>query len=359
MIIYRYLSRQLFVTTLTVSFVLVFILVGGRFLKYMEEAAEGRIAGDVLLGIMLFRLPNFLEMILPLGLFLGILLAYGRLYTDNEMSILQTAGLGNRQLLTLTLPPVVCMMVVVGVLSLGLGPWGMYHSERILAEQKSQSGLNTLTPGRFHGARYQDYVIYVESIDDEAEALQNVYMVQQLPESVVVVSADRGHVVYDEKQGRRLLELADGRRYEGGAGQGDFTVMDYATYQMKLDDSAEAIEIDELKAVSSRELSRRDDLASTVELQWRWSLPLLVPIIACIAIPLSRVSPRQGRYAHIFPSILIYLAYLSVLSGTKGAVESGKIPQAYGLWWVHGLFVVVAALLFSGEWLRRVRLKQR
>lgn len=351
-------------TTFTVSAMLVFILVGGRFLKYMEEAAEGRIAGELLLSIMLFRVPNFLEMILPLGLFLGILLAYGRLYTDNEMYVLQTAGLGNRQLLKLTIPPVMCMMLAVGALSLWLGPVGLYHSEHILESQKSQSGLNVLTPGRFHGARHQDYVIYVEAADESQGILENVYMVQRLVDSVVVVAADSGHVAYDMLSDGRLLRLQEGYRYEGGVGQADFSVIEFAKYETLLDENIQTVEVNEQKALSTALLfkmlksagTEKEFFSTHAELQWRLSLPFLVPIIACIAIPLSRVSPRQGRYVHIFPSILIYLAYLSVLSGAKNAVELGRIPVQLGLWWVHLLFILVATALFSGQWFRRRRL---
>lgn len=43
--------------------------------------------------IMGYRMPGFLQLILPLGLFLGILLAYGRLYLDSEMTVLSATGM--------------------------------------------------------------------------------------------------------------------------------------------------------------------------------------------------------------------------------------------------------------------------
>ena len=98
MIIYHYLSKQLFRATASVTAILLMIFVGGRFIKYMAEAAQGRLAGEVLLLIMAYRLPSFLELILPLGIFVGILLAYGRLYLDSEMTVLSASGVSHWQI---------------------------------------------------------------------------------------------------------------------------------------------------------------------------------------------------------------------------------------------------------------------
>ena len=75
--ILRYLTRDILLHTVAVSFVLFLVVFAGRFIRYLAEAAVGSLTGDVLLPIMLFKLPGFFEMILPLGLFIGILLSWG------------------------------------------------------------------------------------------------------------------------------------------------------------------------------------------------------------------------------------------------------------------------------------------
>ena len=87
-IIYRYLSSQLLSSTLAVAFVLSIIIFSGRFLGYMAEAASGKIEGWAVFLVLLYRLPEFMTLILPLSLFLGILLSYGRMYIDYEMIVL-------------------------------------------------------------------------------------------------------------------------------------------------------------------------------------------------------------------------------------------------------------------------------
>ncbi|UWN49162.1 hypothetical protein ASALC70_01358 [Alcanivorax sp. ALC70] len=79
-------------TTVMVTFILVMVLVSGRFIKYLAEAAAGQIAADALFLVMAFRLPEFLQMILPLSLYIAILLVLGRMHMDNEMVVLRAGA---------------------------------------------------------------------------------------------------------------------------------------------------------------------------------------------------------------------------------------------------------------------------
>ena len=105
MIVFRYLSREVLLTFSAVSAVLLVIIMSGRFIKYLAQAAQGVLDPSVLLMIMAYRIPGFLQLILPLGLFLGVLLAYGRLYLESEMTVLTATGMSEQRLLSYTLAP--------------------------------------------------------------------------------------------------------------------------------------------------------------------------------------------------------------------------------------------------------------
>ena len=102
-IVFRYLTRQVIISMLAVSGILLLVFMSGRFIKYLADAAAGELAGDVLFQIMAYRFPGFLELILPLGFFIGILLAYGRMYLESEMTVLFACGVSDKQLLMKTL----------------------------------------------------------------------------------------------------------------------------------------------------------------------------------------------------------------------------------------------------------------
>jgi lipopolysaccharide export system permease protein len=72
--------------------------------------------------------------------------------------------------------------------------------------------------------------------------------------------------------------------------------------------------------------------------------------VILLAVPLSRVNPRQGRYLKLLPSILVYLAYLALLLACKGAAEKGRLSAFASMGGVHGLFFCLG--LFLLNWTR-------
>lgn len=352
MIIYNYLARQLFASTFSVAFVLSLILISGRFIKYMAEAASGRILGEVLFAVMAYRLPGFLELILPLSLFLGVLLAYGQLYLSNEMTVLNACGVGQRQVLIFTLFPALSLAVLVGVLSLYLTPLGNSRVEQILTEQKSRTEFETLTPGRFHSGG--DLVVYARSLSTDKTQMEKLFIYQgeknrevdgEILVSQILLTAQTGVRRVDPNSGDQYLELRNGYRYEGMPGRHDYHKMSFESYRYRLGTAAEPVEIRKLKSRSTASLIGSDVLKEKAELQWRISMPLLVFIVGMMAIPLSKVNPRHGRFLKLIPSVMLYLSYVLLLITSQKWIEKGEISPVFGLWWVHGVFFVIALFM--------------
>ena len=86
---------------------------------------------------------------------------------------------------------------------------------------------------------------------------------------------------------------------------------------------------------------------------------LLIPVIALIAVPMSRVSPRQGRFTKLLPAVLVYIGYFISLEFCRDRMADGDLSPAFGLWWVHGLFAAAGTVLFrAGPEGFRLRLPQ-
>jgi lipopolysaccharide export system permease protein len=76
-----------------------------------------------------------------------------------------------------------------------------------------------------------------------------------------------------------------------------------------------------------------------------------------IVVPLSAVNPRQGRFAKLFPAIMIYLAYFLSISAAKSAVEDGDLPAQIGLWSINVAALLLAVILASWDSLPVRKLK--
>jgi len=351
LIIPRYLSRELLMTLGAVSAVLLVIIMSGRFIKYLAQAAQGQLDPGVLFQIMFYRIPSFLELILPLGLFLGILLAYGRLYLESEMTVLAAAGMSPQRLTAYTLVPVVPIAMLVAWMSLGLAPQGIRMMEQLLNEQEALTEFDTLVPGRFQTMKSGSRVTYVEDLTGDRTELSRVFISEKRmsreggkERGITVLVAEGGRQEVRE-DGSRYLILQNGYRYDGNPGQADYRVIRYDTYGVLLAKPEVSNEISEREAIPTRELIGSDLPRHRAELQWRLSLPLLVFVVAVLAVPLARVNPRQGRFLKLLPAIFLYMAYLAMLISVRSALEKGKIPMSIGIWWVHGIFLLIGLLL--------------
>ncbi len=352
MIVFRYLSREVLLAFSAVSAVLLVIIMSGRFIKYLAQAAQGMLDPGVLLMIMGYRIPGFLQLILPLGLFLGILLAYGRLYLESEMTVLTATGMSEQRLLSYTLVPALLVALICAWLSFFLAPQGVQSVARILNEQDALTEFDTLVPGRFQSLRGGSRVTYTQELSSARDELRNVFIsekrktrnVGDADEAITVLVAQSGRQEI-QADGSRYLILQDGYRYDGTPGEADYRVIHYDTYGVLLPKPVVEVKMGERETMATSELIGHSELRMQTELQWRLSFPILVLIVTLIAVPLSRVNPRQGRFLKLLPAILLYMAYLALLVAARSALDKGKLPIGLGLWPVHGLFLIIGVLL--------------
>ena len=355
MIVFRYLSREVLITMSAVTATLLVIIMSGRFIKYMAQATQGTLDPSVLLWIMAFRIPGFFFLFLPLGLFLGILLAYGRLYMDSEMTVLSATGVSQQRLTVLTFAPALLVAVLVAWLSLGLTPRGIEAVERIFSQQATLTEFDTLVPGRFQKMRGGERVTYVESLSEDRSQLGGVFISEKRRSAdggkgrdITVLVAETGRQEI-QPDGSRYLILENGYRYDGNPGSADYRVTRYDVHGVLLPKADIREEITDREAIPTRDLWGSDQREYKVELQWRLSLPLLVFVITLLAVPLSKVNPRQGRYLKLLPAIFLYMAYLSLLIAMRGALIKAQVPLSVGLWPVHAVFLLVGVLLLYWE----------
>lgn len=359
MIVFRYLSREVLTTLSAVSAVLLVIIMSGRFIKYLAQAASGALDPGVLFLIMGYRLPGFLQLILPLGLFLGILLAYGRLYLESEMTVLSATGMSQQRLLGMTLVPATIVALVVAWLSFSLAPLGATQVAMLINKQDAMTEFDTLEPGRFQTLRDGTRVTYTEQMTDDRSDLRGVFISEKrLPAEqkkeggITVLVAEKGRQEV-RPDGSRYLILDNGYRYDGNPGEANYRVIKYDTYGALLPKPDISDEITDRDAISTRELVTGERTPrNRAELQWRISLPILVFVVTLMAVPLARVNPRQGRFLKLLPAILLYMAYLTILIAARGALEKGKLPMALGMWWVHLIFLAIGLALLYWEPLR-------
>ena len=62
------------------------------------------------------------------------------------------------------------------------------------------------------------------------------------------------------------------------------------------------------------------------ELHWRVALPMMCVVLTLLAVPLSRLNPRQGRYARVWVAVVVYFVYSNLISAGKVWIAHGTVP---------------------------------
>ncbi|HEY8538415.1 MAG TPA: LPS export ABC transporter permease LptF [Steroidobacteraceae bacterium] len=342
----RYIFREVAATWLAVTSVLLIILVSNALARVLSQAAANDFPRHVVLALIGLTSAGYLTVIVPIGFFLAIVLALGRLYHESEMAAIQSCGVGPAGLFR----PIGILGVFIAALLAWLSfqavPLASARAQAIRADALREAQFGALEPGRFRAFGGGNIVFYAESVDDNG-ILHNVNVFVDRP------SPDKKQSVLEvwvasraEQRGIGLPEqtfvLYDGRRYEGIPGSGEFRIVQFAEggIPVPLGSIVTGASRAEMKLTS--ELLASMSLEDVAELQWRVSVPLMAFILMLIAVPLSRLRPREGRFGRIGLAILVYFVYYQILLAARAWVENGTVSPLVGLWWVHA-----AALLFA------------
>ena len=177
-IIDRYISKELLLTWLAVTLVLMLILLSGTLARLLGKAADGSIPGDAVWSLMGFTSARYLILLIPLSLYLGVLLCFSRLYKDNEMAAMGACGIGlmrlYRPLLMVTIPAAGILMY----LTLFVMPWVAQQADTLKTELENRSELTGLTAGRFNESKKGDAIMFLQSQSDDKTYMNNVFMHQ-------------------------------------------------------------------------------------------------------------------------------------------------------------------------------------
>lgn len=345
MIIFRYLIREILITMGAIAAVLLLVIMGNQFIGYINDAADGDFPINLVSTLMLYQVPSFLQLILPMAFFLGYLMAYGQLYLNYEMIVMQACGFSPMKLLSYALWPGMITALIVAACSLWLTPIGLHNNAVSMNTQSSRLDFSVITPGRFQDIGHHR-TVYVSKMTNHGTQIQNIYVLDTQPgKTSSVIRAETGSQFTDSQQGNRYLRLSNGFEYKVTPGQGNAEVSSFDHYYRIIQRNT-AVDSDAgPEQMSTGSLLTEGGSQAIGEIQYRISLVLMVPILALLGISLSRLNPRQGRFAKLLPALLLYIVYVSLIIAAKDTVQSGKLPAMIGIWPVHILFLLLGLWL--------------
>ncbi|MEN8174261.1 MAG: LPS export ABC transporter permease LptF [Pseudomonadota bacterium] len=354
----RYVGWEIFKIFLTIVLILVLMLTAGSLVKLLQLAAQGTIGNDVvftLLGLEILRLAGRL---IPASFFISVLFVLGRMYRDNEMTVMCASGIGTFRLVGVVAMVAVPLAAVTAWLSIFLYPSTSYLTHHIKVEQQDAALIAAMDAGRFIESDRGDMVLYAESRVGRDKALRNIFLQQRDGSVLAVVTAAEGRHYFDNDSGQRLVILEEGRRYQHDFDTGKYALLEFGEYGMHMNPVDTQNLRYKYRVWPTRELLKSDKLRARAELQDRLAYPLAVLAFTLLAVPLSRSLPREGMYGRALFAVFIYVVFAGLLQVARTWMLKGVTPPWMGTWWVVALMVLLAGLLFLREayWVRRLHL---
>lgn len=354
----KYLMKEMLLTWLAVLVVLLVIMVGNVLGRSLSQVSESGVGADTLLILVGVKSINLLVTLIPLGLYLGIMLAHGRFYRDNEMSVMHACGVSWADILRPTAVIGLLGVLAITLLTLFASPWAARFEQDLKQQLREQSALSLITPGKFIESADGSTVFFARQSNAQRTQFNDVFMYRKSESSEPAVDSARiATYQLDQETGDEFLIFTDGQTSVGVPGQAGFTITDFKSQGILRPREAPGEQSLERKGKTITQLWGTGDPEDKAELQWRIAIPLAALLLALLAVPLSYTSPRAGRFGKIAIAILIYIPYANLLVLMRKWIAAEQIPAWVGLWPIHiavvGLILSLLAQRVGWRWLFR------
>jgi lipopolysaccharide export system permease protein len=356
----RYLLREVTTTFFAVTGVLLLILLSNQLARVLGQAAQNGFPLAVVLSLLGLTTLQQLTVLLPIGLYLGIVLSLGRLYHESEMTAIAACGVGTASVYRPVALLTAVVVVALAVLSYRVVPDAGQRAQLIRVEALRAAQFGALEPGRFRSLAGGDVVFYAERVRPNGQ-LEGVFVQRSVGDRVEIAVAKRAEQ-RGAGQADQLFVLYDGRRYEGVPGTPEWRVVTFKEHGIPVRLPDVRAKNERLSSKPTSALIGSQDSGDRSELAWRTAMPVMALTLMLLAVPLSKLQPRQGRFARVAPAVLAYFVYSNLVAAERAWIDKGSIGGALGMWWVHVLPLGLAALLVwrderLGPFMRRARAK--
>jgi lipopolysaccharide export system permease protein len=346
----RYIFRLVMVPMLGVFVLAASLLMLEKMLRLMEFVSTEGGPVQVVFRMLVNLLPEYASLAIPLGLMLGVLLAFRKLATSSELDVMRAVGLSYNRLLRvpylITLVLVAINLAIVGYLQ----PLALYDYQQLNYELRSGALGASIKVGEF--TALEDRVaLRIEQSEEEGRKLIGIFArIAEPGGQVLSISAREGRFLANrDDRNTIILRLSDGTMVQDIPGETPrvlaFTQQDLPIdlpaieeFRRRGDETREYLLPELFKLGWSKQASpvQRDAGQSMFNYKVvEVVIMLLVPLLAvALAIPPKRSTSALG----VFVSIIAVVSYHKVNQYGQSIAELGRFNPVIALWLPFVLF---------------------
>jgi lipopolysaccharide export system permease protein len=356
----RYIFRQVLTPMVAVFVIAASLLVLDKMRKLFDFVALEGGPVSVVFRMLANLLPEYASLAVPLGLMLGILLAFRKLATSSELDVMRAVGLSYTRLLRV---PYLMALVLAGfnlVIVGYLQPLSRYYYEQLEFELRSGALGASIKVGEFN--TLQDRMsLRIEQSQDEGRVLMGIFArVSEKGGEVLTISARQGRfLALRENPDTVILRLSDGQIVQDSGRSTPPRVLSFTSHDLPID--LPAVEKFRQRGGREREyllpellrIGWIDQASPAARAQVRASfnyrmaevvMILLLPLLAvALAVPPKRSTSALG----VFVSVVMVVAYHKVNEYGQSVAALGWVDPALALW---GPFATFAGIILWMYW---------
>lgn len=350
----RYIFRLVLLPMLAVFCIAASLLILDKMLKLFEfVSVQGGPIG-VVFKMLINLFPEYAGLAIPLGLMLGVLLAFRKLATSSELDVLRAVGWSYVRLLRVPYLIAIALVVInFGIVGY-LQPLARYAYEEQSFELRSGALGASIKIGEFTTLKNRMALRIEQSMDDGRRLMGIFARVQDKKGQVLSISAREGtFLAAPDNRNTIILRLLDGTIVQTQPGKQP-RVLSFSQHDLPVDlpaiekfrkrgnEAREYIIPELLKLGWSSQAPKAARVGNQANFNYRMVevvMMLLLPLLAVsLAIPPKRSTSALG----VFVSIVLVVAYHKVNEYGQDIAELGRVNPYLALW---GPFVVFSALI--------------
>ena len=335
--------------------VFTFFLVIDRIYQLTDLVITKNVPFALVMPLLLYMLPAFLALTLPMATLVAVLLVCGRLAGDLEVAALKASGVSPLRLFRPFLAAGIVVTMLIAWLTLMVGPWSSGAFQRQLF-RILQSRASTGIKERTFSATFNQFVIYVDEVSPSQVRLKGLLVSDERnPEQSRIIVAREGRLLSDEATRRITLRFLDGSISESDVGdrrrfrQTYFSLYDMSlpvdsplTAASKEEKPEKQLPLRQLIGEADR-LYREGQIATPyyVELHKRFALPVAALVFTLVGFPLGIRSHRGGRAVALAFSFGIVVSYYILYTSMEGYALRGRLPAGIAVWIPNAILALV------------------
>ncbi len=351
-----YILREVALPSFGGLLLLTLTLVVGRALKLIDLMVNRGVSPREILNILGYIMPGFLELTFPMAILMGVLLGFGRMATDQEITAARSSGISLHRL---AVPVIVLALGAYAIacwLALVARPWANAKLQDQLYQMTRAQAIAGIKEKVFNN-NLPGLVVYTERIDPAHSRLFGVVLSDDRdPHEASTVIARSGVLIPDIPHSSVVLRLFDGSVFGSEPEQNSSRITTFSTYDLTIrpPDSEAGIRRDpeELsngslhRLIAAARLKHKPNLPAEAELWHRYTVPVATIFFAIIAMTLGLKPVRGGQSERIGVCLVIFFSYYILMRWGQGLATAGRLNVILAMSLPDIAFAGLAAWMF-------------